>query len=101
LDALPPARPGNGPSTASRKDARDEEMTRIFDDQQRLRENMRSLKGSSEEKLLLQRYTAQLNDQETQLEKLRKEIESLGAKKDAEVEKLTKLVRELTFDVKL
>ena len=76
-------------------------MTRIFDDQQRLRENMRSLKGSSEEKMLLQRYTAQLNDQETQLEKLRKEIESLGAKKDAEVEKLTKLVRDLTFDVKL
>lgn len=85
----------------SRKDARDEEMTRIFDDQQRLRENMRSLKGSSEEKQLLQRYTAQLNDQETQLEKLRKEIESLGAKKDAEEQKLTKLVRELTFDVKL
>ena len=62
---------------------------------------MQSLKGSSEEKQLLQRYTAQLNDQETQLEKLRKEIESLGAKKDAEAEKLTKLVRELTFDVKL
>jgi hypothetical protein len=85
----------------SRKDARDEEMTRIFDDQQRLRENMRSLKGSSEEKILLQRYTAQLNDQETQLEKLRKEIESLSAKKDAEQEKLAKLVRDLTFDVRL
>jgi hypothetical protein len=85
----------------SRKDARDEEMTRIFDDQQRLRENMRSLKGSSEEKVLLQRYTAQLNDQETQLEKLRKEIESVSARKDAEQEKLAKLVRDLTFDVRL
>ena len=55
-----------------RKDARDEEMKKIFDDQQRLRENMKALKGSSEEKLLVQRYTQQLNDQETRLEKLGK-----------------------------
>lgn len=82
------------------KTARDEEMTRIFDDQQRLRENMRSLKGSSEEKQLLQRYTAQLNDQETQLEKLRREMETLTAKKDAEQDKLNELIRTLTFDVK-
>ena len=85
----------------TRKEARDEEMTRIFDDQQRLRENMKSLKGSSEEKQLLQRYTAQLNDQETQLEKLRKEVESLAAKKEAEDDKLSRLIRDLTFDVKL
>ncbi len=85
----------------SRKDARDEEMTAIFDDQQRLRENMKSLKGSSEEKQLLERYTGQLNDQETRLEKLRKEIESLNTGKDAAEAKLSQLVRGLTFDVKL
>ena len=85
----------------SRKDARDEEMTSIFDDQQRLRENMKSLKGSSEEKQLLQRYTGQLNDQETRLEKLRKETESLTVEMNAAEEKLSQLVRGLTFDVKL
>src|SRR5207302_367307 len=77
----------------SKKDARDEEMKGIFDDQQRLRENMKSLKGSTEEKLLLQRYTGQLNDQETRLEKLRKEIERLGVEKEAEEEKLGKMIR--------
>ena len=44
----------------------------IFDDQQRLRENMKSLKGSAEEKKLLERYTQQLDAQETRLEALRK-----------------------------
>jgi hypothetical protein len=85
----------------TRKEARDEDRSNIFNDQQRLRENMKSLKGSSEEKQLVQRYTSQLNDQETQLEKLRKEIESLGAKKSAEEEALAKMIRELTFDVKM
>jgi hypothetical protein len=84
-----------------KKDARDEEMKGIFDDQQRLRENIKSLKGSAEEKLLLLRYTGQLNDQETRLERLRKEIERLGAAKGAEEEKLGKMIRELGFDVKL
>jgi len=46
------------------KDAREMQMSQIFDDQQRLRENMKALKGSAEEKALLQRYTQQLNEQE-------------------------------------
>jgi len=81
--------------------AREEQTQKIFDDQQRLRENMKSLKGSAEEKLLLQRYTGQLNDQETRLEKLRKEIERLGVEKEAQDEKLGRMIRELGFDVKL
>jgi hypothetical protein len=85
----------------SRKEARDEEMKRIFDDQQRLRENMRSLKGSSEEKQLLLRYTGQLNEQETRLEKLQKEIAALATESEAADEKLSKLIRELTVDVKM
>jgi len=39
----------------SQKEERNDEMTKIFDDQQRLRENMKALKGSPEEKALLQR----------------------------------------------
>jgi predicted RNase H-like nuclease (RuvC/YqgF family) len=61
------------------KEAREKDTQKIFDDQQRLRENMKALKGSPEEKSLLQRYTKQLNDQEDRLEKLRKEMEALGA----------------------
>jgi hypothetical protein len=44
-----------------KKTARDEETEKIFDDQQRLRENIKALKGTPEEKPLLQRYTQQLN----------------------------------------
>jgi len=62
---------------------RDTELKAIFDDQQRLRENMKSLKGTAEEKALTQRYTQQLNEQENRLEVLRKEKEQLEAKKDA------------------
>ena len=43
-------------------------------DQQRLRENMKALRGSAEEKQLLQRYTRQLDEQETRLETLQTEM---------------------------
>src|SRR5205823_14233536 len=46
-------------------------MDQIFADQARLRENMKSLKGSTEEKALLQRYTKQLDDEETRSEERR------------------------------
>src|SRR5262249_52489163 len=72
-----------------KKDARDEEMKSIYDDQQRLRENMKSLKGSAEEKALLQRYTGQLNQQETHLENLRKEIARLDQEHESADDKLS------------
>jgi hypothetical protein len=81
-----------------RKDARDEEMKKIFDDQQRLRENMKALKGSSEEKLLVQRYTQQLNDQETRLEKLGKEMEQIQKEMDAAQGVLDQMIRDLAVD---
>jgi chromosome segregation ATPase len=81
-----------------RKDARDEEMKKIFDDQQRLRENMKALKGSSEEKLLVQRYTQQLNDQETRLEKLGKEMEQIQKEMDAAQGVLDQTIRDLAVD---
>ena len=81
-----------------RKDARDEEMKKIFDDQQRLRENMKALKGSSEEKLLLQRYTQQLNDQETRLERLGKEMEQTQKEIEAAQGVLDRMIRDLTVD---
>ena len=47
-------------------------IDQIFADQARLTENMKALRGSVEEKALLQRYTRQLDDEETQLDALKK-----------------------------
>jgi len=85
----------------AQKEARDDETTRIFDDQQRLRENMKALKGSPEEKALLQRYTQQLNDQETRLDALRKETAQLEQQAASAQEALDKTIAGLSFDVKL
>ena len=41
---------------------RDDETKKIYDDQARLRENLKALKGSPEERALTQRYTKQLDD---------------------------------------
>jgi hypothetical protein len=81
--------------------ARDLETQKIYDDQQRLRENMKALKGSPEEKALVQRYVQQLNTQENNLETLRKEIAQLEAKKDSAQADLDRMIEELSFDVKL
>ncbi len=56
---------------------RQAEIDTIGRDQQRVRENMQALKGSAEEKQLLQRYVKQLDEQETRLGTLRQELQSL------------------------
>ncbi|HXM45310.1 MAG TPA: carboxypeptidase regulatory-like domain-containing protein [Bryobacteraceae bacterium] len=81
--------------------ARDAETSKIYDDRQRLRENMKALKGSLEEKALVQRYVQQLDTQETRLEDLRKEIAQLEAKKDSAQAELDRTIEGLSFDVKL
>jgi len=83
------------------KDAREMQMSQIFDDQQRLRENMKALKGSAEEKALLQRYTQQLNEQENRLATLRTESADLEANKTGAEADLDRMIQELAFDVKL
>src|SRR5262249_39564465 len=62
---------------AGEKAKRQAAIDAIGHDQQRVRENMQALKGSTEEKQLLQRYVKQLDDQETQLATLRKELDAL------------------------
>ena len=94
--------PQNTPAGVGReKEARDEEITKIYDDQQRLRENVKALKGSAEEKALLQRYTKQLNDQEDRLERLAKEIEELESKHAAAQRVLDSMIQAMAFDVRL
>ena len=80
---------------------RQAQVQRIFDDQQRVRENMKALKGSAEEKQLLQRYTRQLDQQETQLDALRAEIAQLEQKRDAAQAELTRMAQELVLDAEL
>ncbi len=80
---------------------RQAQVQRIFDDQQRVRENMKALKGSSEEKQLLQRYTRQLDQQENQLEALRAEIAQLTQKRDAAQAEFSRMAQELVLDVPL
>jgi len=81
--------------------ARESEMASVFDDQQRLRENMKALKGSAEEKALVQRYVQQLNEQENRLEVLRKERQQLDAQREKAQSALDQMIQELSFDVKL
>jgi hypothetical protein len=80
---------------------RQKDIDRIVDDQGRLRENMKALRGSAEEKALLQRYTKQLDDQETQIASLRKKITDTEAQRDAEDDKLTGMIDNLNLEATL
>ena len=64
------------------------ELSAINTDQMRIRENMKALRGSVEEKALLLRYTHQLNWQEDRLTLLHKEITELEQKQNAERQNL-------------
>lgn len=74
------------------------QMDQIFADQNRLRENMKSLKGSAEEKALLQRYTKQLDDEETQLDVLRKKKQDLEAQQQLSDVLLRNMIQQLQMD---
>jgi len=77
---------------------RQKDIDRIVEDQGRLRENMKALRGSAEEKALLQRYTKQLDEQETQLESLRKKIQDTEAQRDKANNQLEKMIDELQIE---
>jgi len=82
-------------------EARQNDIDRIVDDQGRLRENMKALRGSAEEKSLLQRYTKQLDEQETQIEGLRKKIEDTEARRDKANEELQEMINSLQIEATL
>lgn len=74
------------------------QLKAIVEDQQRLRENMKALRGSAEEKQLLQRYTRQLDDQENKLDALRREIASTTGRRDAAQQELNALIANFTYE---
>jgi septal ring factor EnvC (AmiA/AmiB activator) len=71
------------------------EIQSIGSDQDRVRENMKSLKGSAEEKQLLQRYVKQLQDQEDRLETLRREVQSVTDDRQKAQAELTRMIEAL------
>ena len=74
------------------------ESDQIAADQNRIRENMKALKGSSEEKALLQRYVGQLDAQESRLGALRKETADLTAQENAAKAELDRMILEVNVD---
>ena len=75
---------------------RQREADSIANDQQRLRNNMTALKGSAEEKQLLQRYVKQLNDQEDRLKTIRDERADLERQLVSAQEALNRQIEGLT-----
>ena len=76
-------------------------IDQIFTDQGRLRENMKALKGSAEEKTLLQRYTKQLDEEETELGTLRKGKQATEKEQQLASAVLQHMIQELQLDVTL
>jgi hypothetical protein len=81
--------------------AREAESTRIAEDQARLRDNMRSLKGSDGEKQLLKRYVSQLNEQEDRIAALRREAADISQRIARAQAELSQLIETLSVDVDL
>ncbi|PYV36158.1 MAG: hypothetical protein DMG22_00040 [Acidobacteria bacterium] len=79
-------------------EARQHEADAISGDQSRIRENMKALKGSAEEKALLERYTQELNSQEDHLAALRTEISNLKVKRQEAAKKLDETLVSITLD---
>ena len=77
------------------------QITSISEDQQRVRENMKALKGSAEEKALVERYVRQLNEQEDRMQSLRREIADMQQKRDAAQSTLNGMVEALSMEVTL
>jgi len=83
--------------TASRK----AQITSISEDQQRVRENMKALKGSAEEKTLVERYARELNEEEDEVQTLQKEINDLQAKRAEAQRTLNAMIEGLQMETTL
>lgn len=77
---------------------RKNEEDAISKDQGRVRENMKVLKGSPEEKALLQRYTKQMDSHEDRLDALAKEIQDLQSKRNQANQQLDQMIQQITMD---
>jgi hypothetical protein len=74
------------------------EIDRINREQSRIRENMKSLKGSPEEKALVQRYVTGLSQQEDRLAALNSEISAKEVELNARHGEYQQMAESMTFD---
>ncbi len=77
--------------------ARNDEVEQIFKDQERLRENRKALGSLQEERSLVARYTRQLEEQETRLDVLKREVAEREARRQKIQAELDALVAALAF----
>ncbi len=77
------------------------EQTEIFNDQNRVRENLRRMGRTPEEANLRQRYIRQLEQQENRLAALRAERARLQSARAAAQKQLDQMLQNLSFDRKL
>ena len=78
--------------------ARQREVETISEDQGRIRENMKALRGGAEEKELLNRYVRELGAQEDHLAALSAQISGLKGKRDAAADRLNHMLGTITLD---
>jgi hypothetical protein len=81
--------------------SRKTKISGISEDQQRVRENMKALKGSAEEKTLVARYVHELNEQEDRVQSLHHEIADLQQKRDAAQKTLDEMIEGLQMETTL
>ena len=81
--------------------SRKSKISGISEDQQRVRENMKALKGSVEEKALVARYVRELNEQEDRVQSLHHEMADLQQKRDAAQKTLNDMIEGLQMEATL
>ncbi len=77
-----------------------DELNEIGVDQSRVRQDLQALKGTPEEKALAQRYVKELDDQETRLGTLKKEILDVQAKRKQAQQELDDMIEHAALDDK-
>lgn len=77
------------------------EATSITQDQQRLRENIKTLTSTAEAKQLIARYVAKANEQETALEQIEKDRRKLSEERMRLQSDLAAVIRGLSLDRKV
>jgi hypothetical protein len=75
-----------------------DELNGIGADQDRVRQDLQALKGTPEEKALAQRYVKELDDQETRLATLKKDILDLQAKRKQAQRELDDTIEHAALD---
>ncbi len=83
---------------AARSDVARQQVTDLQQDQERIRKNLASLKGSSEEKALVQRYVKELDAQEDHLRTLQQQMADLERQRAEAQAAVDRRVEAFTLD---